>query len=128
MNLSINRTSFEAYGIFGVMMNEAGERLACTLEHSFNNLPKVASGTYTCFRHAPNHLPYETFMLDNVPPFQGELVDGILIHIGNFNEDSDGCILLGQNRMGDMITLSRMTFEKFMALMSGVDSFQLTIS
>lgn len=93
--------------------------------------PKVAAGVYTCVRHAPNRLPYVTFELQGVPDFQGNPVTGILIHIGNFNKDSDGCILLGAVLYAItepwMIRSSTPTFNKFMALQSSVDSFTLTI-
>jgi hypothetical protein len=117
----------EPDGVFGTMFDENGQQIAVTLEHSFNGVPKVAAGTYTCERHAPNRLPYETFELQNVPDFQGKPVTGILIHIGNYNSDSDGCILVGSHRNGEMIMDSKITFAKIMDLLKDVDSFLLTV-
>lgn len=139
MNLILTRNNFRADGIFGILSLENGDRFGVTLEHSYEDsddlsfTPKVADGVYTCVRHPPNRLPYETFMLQNVPDFDGKPVDGILIHIGNFNHDSDGCILIGDQvspiQGGYLaITSSKITFEKFMALQSGIDQFQLTIN
>lgn len=112
--------------------------MAYTLEHAYpdgeNLSPKVAPGSYTCVRHEPNCLPYVTFMLENVPDFQGEKVTGILIHIGNFAHDSIGCILLGSEIVPNgsdgyqMLIHSRDTFQRFMKMQEGLDSFQIVIT
>jgi hypothetical protein len=138
MNASIKRQQFRSDGIFGVMSNEQGNVFCVTLEHAYQDplsglwVPKVAAAVYTCVRHPPNRLPYETFMLYNVPNFQNQSVDGILLHVLNFNRESQGCIGLGQEVADigseEMITHSQNTFDAFMALQIGVDSFQLTIS
>lgn len=132
MNLKLIRKDARQSGVFGVLLNDTGGQIATTLEHSYPKgkgwTAKVAPGTYKCVRHAPNRLPYETFMLENVPDFQGKPVSGILLHIGNYDDDSEGCILVGQAALGDMITHSRVTFNKLMDLQKGLDSFQLTIS
>jgi len=128
MNCTLKRNKWTLDGIFGMLYDENNKQIAVTLEHSYNCMPKVAAGTYTCVRHAPNRLPYATFELQNVPDFKGSIVTGILIHIGNYNHDSDGCILLGSERNGDMIMHSKKTFEAFMDLKKDVDSFILTIT
>lgn len=67
--------------------------------------------------------PFETFEVMSVPGHQG-----ILLHVGNFNEDSSGCILLGKDRAGGMITQSTLTFEAFMKLQAGVNTFKLVVT
>jgi hypothetical protein len=124
-------------GIFGRLLDESGGLVAHTLEHAYpdgkgNWLPKVAADIYTCLRHAPNRLPYVTFELQNVPDFQGKPVSGILIHVLNFNHESQGCIGLGESisfiaRGEEMLVNSKKAFEKFMALQKDVDSFNLVI-
>jgi hypothetical protein len=133
--LKLTRNDSTANGIFGVLSDEDGTELAVTLEHAYDSghgngsfVPKVASGTYLCQRHAPNRLPYETFELQDVPNFEDKPVTGILIHKGNFDKDSDGCILLGTARNGDMITSSAPIFNKFMTSLTGIQEFQLVIS
>lgn len=44
--------------------------------------------------------------LENVPGYAG-----ILIHIGNTDKDSSGCILVGKNDIVGMITKSQVTFK-----------------
>ncbi len=132
MNFTLTRTDFRPDGIFGILSKEDRSLFCVTLEHSYNNVPKVAEGIYTCVIHPPNRLPYITYMLENVPNFQDQPVSGILIHKGNFNKDSVGCILLGTSvtkpSIGDwMISSSGPMFNKFMALQNGVYQFTLTI-
>lgn len=136
MNLRLTRTEFREDGIFGELVTEDGDFVAYTLEHAYPHgtggwLPKVAVGTYKCVKHPPNRLPYETFMLEEVPDFQGLPVTGILIHCGNFDRDSEGCILIGedeiQTKSEEIITGSRKAFAAFMALQDGIDSFLLLI-
>lgn len=141
MNLILFRDEYREDGVFGRLIDEHNNQVAVTLEHSFDSnlgdgsyIPKVLSGTYTCLRHAPNRLPYETFELQNVPDFQGRPVIGILLHAGNYDRDSDGCILLGRRIAPDpetpgnqMITSSKNTFNAFMDSQKGLDSFTLVI-
>lgn len=133
MDLILTRNDYTKDGIFGTITDIDGNFVCATLEHAYpdddNNhyVPKVPAGTYICTEHAPNRLPYTTFELMNVPKFQGNPVTGILIHIGNFNQDSDGCILVGSERNGNMIMDSKVTFAKFIALQGTEESFTLTI-
>jgi hypothetical protein len=75
--------------------------------------------------------PFQAFEVQNVPDFQGKPVTGILFHVGNFNADSDGCILLGSVLYNVnepwMIRSSTPTFNKFMALQKNVTEFTLTV-
>jgi hypothetical protein len=136
MDVTLKRIDYLPEGIFGEIRDAAGDLIAVTLEHAYDDqvggwTTKVAGGIYTCVRHAPNRLPYETFMLENVPPFQTHPVTGILIHIGNFNKDSDGCILIGTNlsMIGGVqaIANSKAAFDQFMQMQDGLSSFRLSI-
>ena len=67
-----------------------------------------------------------TFEITDVPGHTG-----ILFHMGNYNKDSDGCVLLGEEAVPTseptMVTNSVVTFNSFMASQSGVDTFQLVV-
>ena len=131
MNFTVNRTSFSSEGVFGVLIGDNGDTYY-TLEHAYQQpdnsyAPKVATGIYTCVRHAPNRLPYATFEVTGVPDFMGQPVTGILLHIGNYNKDSEGCFLLGLAQSQNMVTNSEEAFNKFMTSLEGTDSFELTV-
>jgi hypothetical protein len=142
--LKLIRHDHQVDGIFGKLFTEEGEKIAVTLEHAYDSglgdgsyTPKVPPGEYLCVKsqhqlHSMAH-PFTTFELKKVPGHTN-----ILLHSGNFNEDSDGCILLGQeithtthapNHPGGttMITASRVTFKKFMERMNLIDTFYLTV-
>ncbi len=65
---------------------------------------------------------FETFEIRGVPGHTG-----ILFHWGNYNQDSDGCVLLGSARNGDMIVNSREEFANFMELQKGINNFELVV-
>lgn len=136
MNLTLTRNQFREDGIFSTLSPTEvdGEYAAVTLEHSFTSqfLPKIANGTYTCKRgmHRLHGMAvdFETFEVQGVIGHSG-----ILFHVGNYNKDSDGCVLLGQrvsqySKSGLlMVTGSKVAFAAFMELQNGLDSFILTV-
>lgn len=125
----LKRHTWVEAGIFGDL-HDGERKWACTLEHSYGSgiewNPKLPAGLYECVRgmHQLKGMvaPFETFEVTNVPGHSG-----ILFHVGNFNDDSEGCILLGRYVMGNMLMQSRMTFLEFMKEMEGIDSFPLTV-
>lgn len=138
MNMNLTRTDFLESGIFGLLEAEDQSLELVTLEHAYAVIPdsmsssatyapKLPIGSYTCVRgqHTLEHhlTPFDAFEVMGVPGHTN-----ILIHIGNYNADSAGCVLVGLNRKDDMITLSKQAFDLFMELQEGIDSFQLTVS
>ncbi|TSA53230.1 MAG: hypothetical protein D4R44_04045 [Actinobacteria bacterium] len=127
----LRRTHFNSDGILGVLLDAYNDQLAVTLEHSYEGKPKLPAGVYQCQRgmhrlHTNPNQSFETFEVLKVPGH-----DGILFHAGNWQKDSDGCILLGRvctnSSEGCMITQSQVTFARFMEEMAGIDSFELTV-
>lgn len=54
--------------------------------------------------------------------------EGILIHAGNTEEDSAGCIILGENKVKGKVINSRSTFEKFYNTLIKSNSKEITIT
>ena len=129
MDLVLTRSQYRPDGIFGTLTAD-GTWIAATLEHAYESeggewYAKIPDGTYTCVRgqHQLAHGgPFETFEVTGVPGHTG-----LLIHCGNFDRDSEGCILVGTSVAGDHIAASREAFERLMALQAGINQFQLEV-
>lgn len=135
MNLTLARQDARSDGIFSLLQGDGGKIIAWTLERahprdSGGYAPKIPAGTYRCVRGI-HHLervkgPVETFEITGVPGHTG-----VLFHVGNFNNDSEGCVLLGQSIAKDvgpwMLSQSRKAFLAFMQLQSGLPEFPLTV-
>ena len=68
----------------------------------------IPYGTYEIkWTYSPRFKKY-TPQLMNVPSF-----DGIRIHAGNTSADTEGCILLGENKQVGKVLNSRATINKF---------------
>lgn len=134
MKWQLKTTDYRIDGIFSELLSEDGTRVGATLEHAYPSgdgfLPKLPRGaTYTCVRgqHQLEHgAPFITFEITGVPGHSG-----ILFHVGCFNQDSNGCVLVGDMVVKPAtwwINRSRDTFEKLMLALDGVDSFDLEVS
>lgn len=102
-----------------------------TLENKWKdnraNISCIPDGYYIAYRSYYNRGGYGCFEVANVPGRTG-----ILIHIGNTQKDTSGCILLGQyvGVMGVSIGVghSKRAHDQFMASMEGVKEFHLEIT
>ena len=71
----------------------------------------IPYGTYEIkWTYSPRFKKY-TPQLMNVPSFEG-----IRIHAGNSSTDTEGCLLLGENKKVGMVLNSRATINKFYPL------------
>lgn len=126
MNLTLRRISYTDEGVFGNVFDESANLVFSTLEHSYSGAPKLPTGFYTCVRgfHRLGGMAdsFQTFEVTGVPGHTG-----ILWHVGNSQNDSSGCILVGTAIVGSVITESRRAFRNFMMLQAGVDSFELLV-
>lgn len=123
-------------GIFSELVDDQGVFMAHGLEHAYGctqgrgvfYAPKLPPGTYTCRRghHELHSGPIETFEICGVPGHTG-----ILFHKGNFQEDSEGCVLLGlktyPNNPKPGIGESTDAFHAFMESLAGIDEFTLEV-
>lgn len=129
------RSSFSADGILGRLYNDNGVPICYTLEHAYAQpdgtwAPKLINGAFECERgthQLHNGIPFETFEVTGLAGHTG-----ILFHAGNFNKDSEGCILLGasitlQDDGTHMITKSKLSFDEFMRHLEGINEFTLTV-
>ncbi|MDR3351298.1 MAG: DUF5675 family protein [Prevotellaceae bacterium] len=89
-------------------------------------LMHIASPKYStrpAYRSIGGKLP----RLANVPGY-----DGVLIHIGNYPKDTEGCILVGKNKAPGAVLESTETFNKLYALLKAAadkaEEITLTIS
>lgn len=125
ITLTLIRKDFTNDGIFGELIDEKGKLSLATLEHSYDNKPKLYDGVFVCKRgihRLHDMIPFETFEITGV---QGH--SNILLHIGNYNKDSDGCVLLGTDRKDKMITHSVIAFSKFMGILDNQQTFTLIV-
>lgn len=132
MNLALVRKRNDESGVFGELrIPDTDAVVAMTLERAYSDngiwAPKVPPGEYICKRGT--HIiedgkgPFETFEVMGVPGHTG-----ILFHMGNYNRDSQGCILLGRFVYGNALVKSAIAFDGFLNLMEGIDGFRLTVS
>lgn len=127
----LTHTRFCADGIFGELKKLDGTHVCYTLEHSYDNKPKLVDGIYNCLR-GPHRLhsmteDFTTFEIKGIPDFDGKPVTGVLFHWGNYNSSSEGCVLMGTTQDLTMIGNSRKAFANFMESLDGVDNFKLKV-
>lgn len=130
MKFKLIRKQTRSDGFFGEFQDERGHFLFVTLERYYPEGPKLDNGIYTCKRGVHclgDGEPFQTFEVMKVPGNTG-----ILFHVGNYNADSEGCVLLGQavgNKSdgGKMIVGSNKAFKKFMEILKYEDSFELIV-
>ncbi len=137
MNLTLRRQFCRADGVFSTLDDETGKRLGWGLEHAYPTGaeqfgPKITPGKYACVRGlhrlADMKEPFQTFEIMGVAGHSN-----LLFHCGNFNKDSEGCILLGKAAQlggaagSDMVLHSKEAFADFMELQAEVAAFQLTV-
>ena len=85
---------------------------SCTCKEKVYSKTAIPAGTYkVTLQYSPKYkkkMPY----LHDVPHFLG-----ILIHSGNTEGDSAGCIIVGKNTVKGKVLESRTTFQKLYAML-----------
>lgn len=82
----------------------------------------IPKGTYKVIINQSNRFKKLLPLLLNVPNFEG-----VRIHPGNTNHDTEGCILVGKTMSKDFIGQSRKAFEKLFKKMQAANDITLTI-
>lgn len=137
MTLRLVRTLKREDGVFGQLFGNSDELLAFTLEHAYDSghgdgtyLSKIPPGVYKCVKGQHRlHSMKQPFITFEVTGVTGH--SNILFHVGNYNKDSDGCVLLGQAckevNGKQMLVSSRLAFQHFIEYLQGIDNFTLTV-
>ena len=104
--IKLTRLDTTDHGIFGHLEMDGFD--CVTLERHDIAIP---TGSYRVTLYDSPRLGRKVPLLHDVP---GRTL--IEIHPGNYEHDSEGCILVGENRTGFAIEHSRDTFAQMMAL------------
>lgn len=83
----------------------------------------IPKGTYKVIINQSNRFKRLLPLLIDVPGFEG-----VRIHSGNSNHDTEGCILVGETRSKDFIGKSRKAFDKLFDKMKEAESITITIT
>jgi hypothetical protein len=116
MNLKVTRKIFTDKSTIGEMAVD-GEFECFTLEDvvrpvKIKGKTAIPKGTYEVAITFSNKFKKLLPLLMNVPNFEG-----VRIHSGNTPEDTEGCILVGQQKSQDVISQSRLAFNALFAKM-----------
>ena len=83
----------------------------------------IPKGTYKVIINQSNRFKKLLPLLLSVPNFEG-----VRIHPGNTNHDTEGCILVGRTKSKDFIGQSRKAFESLFAKMKEAKEITLIIT
>lgn len=138
MTFLLKRIAMNQHGTFGVLIDENNVPFVVTLERPWldnkSNVSCIPAGTYKCIRcrKSPDYGYQDSPKFGDA--FQVYQVPGrnkILIHKGNLDDDTHGCILIGE--MFDPVSKtpgiasSALGYMELMDRLSGVDEFTLRI-
>lgn len=142
MILYLTRFDIDADGCLGHLHNEDRSFELATIERVYEDKPgdespysyepKLQPGTYKCVRGLhrlkANSPEFETFEITGVAGHWG-----ILFHSGNYQKDSDGCVLVGAGHQADSLGLryvygSRTAFKALMSHLQGLNEFTLEVT
>lgn len=121
----IRRFKGQDYTIGDLYVN--GEWFCNTLEDTvrekkIKHITAIPEGTYdVVLTHSPKFkrvLP----LIQNVPEFSG-----IRIHSGTDQNDTSGCVLVGENTEKGKLTNSKHTLAKLMSLLEGQENIKIEI-
>lgn len=120
-------------GVFSDLIDAQGRKVFMTLEHAYfldgEYRAKIPPGVYKCVQgthHLHNAVPFVTYEVCGVSGHSG-----LLFHVGNFNRESDGCILIGEGFKilsgKRLVVNSKIAFDRFMDLLRCEPDFTLEV-
>lgn len=129
MRLTLSRFLYRTDGIISRLVDEQDQQLCVTLEHAYgdaNPSPKLQAGTYH-FKWTDLPTLGWCFLICDVPGHEG-----MALHAGNFERDSDGCVLVGETFLVDtsgraMVTNSWRALAKLLARLHTVTEGTLIV-
>lgn len=96
MVITLKREAYGVNGTFGELIDDTGEHLCYTLERPWeNNEPDkscIPSGKYNCINYSSPKFP-DVWQILDVPGRSD-----ILIHNGNTEVNTEGCVLVGDRK------------------------------
>lgn len=75
----------------------------------------IPEGTYSIILTMSNRFKKVLPLLQNVPGYEG-----VRIHSGNTEQDTSGCIIVGQNKVKGKVLNSRIVFDKLMTILNKI--------
>lgn len=114
-----NSTIGELYinGVFECYTLEDKERPI-----KIQNETAIPKGTYKVVINRSNRFKIDLPLLLKVPNFEG-----VRIHAGNSNHDTEGCVLVGKTRSKDFIGSSRVAFKNLFDKMKLATNIEIEI-
>lgn len=86
------------------------------------HITAIPTGTYTVILNYSNRFKRIMPLVMNVKGFAG-----IRIHAGNTSEDTDGCILVGENKAKGKVLNSKDTYNRLLERIKSADKVYLTV-
>jgi len=133
----LQRTMHTPDGIFGRLIL-GGETFCQTLEHAFLHdkvyLPILPDGAYTLKRGIHRLTTGPEFVTYAFPRFMSwdkKPHTGVLFHVGNWNQDSTGCVLVGEEKgsLGGKpgVLRSKMAFKRFLEACGDAETINVDV-
>ena len=132
MKLILTRIARKAEYTIGRLEDENGKRICDTLEPTWRDykggemkIPKksaIPEGSYRVVVTKSQRFGIYLPLLVGVPGFEG-----VRIHSGNTNKDTEGCILVGENIQVGKVLWSRITLSKLMKIIENEKEIFITI-
>lgn len=118
MSVILRRTKTDLFGTHG-RMEFGGDILCHTIErHDARLCPE---GVFACEPHIKSNNGQKCWILNNVP---GKT--GILIHTGNTEGDSEGCIIIGLQPNAQGVVQSKLALQKLQRILPSHFTLKIT--